>query len=113
MRKAMIVFFAAIILVSACFMSLHCVFLGVSDDVTVTRQTLYGDSSVADGVNILVRNQYQQNLMWETSLTLGSNPVPETEFTFSNEQKYCVTRRLFENRHRIQHFTRPISIHPY
>lgn len=86
MRKAMIVFFAAIILVSACFMSLHCVFLGVSDDVTVTRQTLYGDSSVADGVNILVRNQYQQNLMWETSLTLGSNPVPETEFTFSNEQ---------------------------
>ena len=85
MRKAMIVFLAAIILVSVCFVSLHLVFLGVADDVTVTRQTLYGDPAAADGVNILVRNQYAQNLLWETALTLGSNSVPETEFMFSNE----------------------------
>lgn len=85
MRKAMIVFLAVLLLVSVCFGSLHWGFLGVADDVTMTRQTLYGNPSVADGVNILVRNQYAQNLLWETALTLVADPVPETEFTFSNE----------------------------
>lgn len=86
MRKACIVFLVLLVAVSCCFAALHGLFLGVSDDVTVTRQTLYGDPAAAEGVNILVRNHYEQYLMWETSLTLGVNAVPETEFTFSNDR---------------------------
>lgn len=85
MRKALIVFLAVILLVSVCYGSLNARFLAVGDDVTVTRQTLYGDPAAADGVHILVRNQYNQRLLWETSLTLGNGAVPETDFTFSNE----------------------------
>ena len=86
MRKAMTVFLAAIILCFACFASLHCVLLGAADDVTVTRQTLYGDPAVADGLNIRVRNHYENYLLWETALTLDSDPAPDTDFTFSNER---------------------------
>ena len=85
MRRAGIVFLALMILVSLSFVSIHTLFLGVSDDVTVTRQTLYGDPAAADGVNILVRNQYAQKLLWETALTLDSASVPETDFTFKND----------------------------
>lgn len=85
MRKALIVFLAAILLVSACFVSLHTHFLAIGDDVTVTRQTLYGDPAAAEGARILVRNHYNQRLLWETSMTLGDGGVPETNFTFSNE----------------------------
>lgn len=85
MRKAMIVFMAALILLTVCFGILHGYFLGVSDDVTVVRNTLYGDPAAADGLNILVRNQYSQNLLWETSMTLGTDAVPETEFSFDND----------------------------
>lgn len=86
MRKACIVFLVLLVAVSGCFSLLHGSLLGVSDDVTVTRQTLYGDPSAADGVNILVRNHYDQNLMWETTLTLGDDAAPKTKFTFSNER---------------------------
>ena len=86
MRKAMIVFLAALILLTVCFGALHGYFLGVSDDVAVVRNTLYGDPAAAEGVSILVRNQYDQNLLWETSLTLDAISEPQTAFTFSNQR---------------------------
>lgn len=85
MRKATIVFLAVIILLSACFVTAHIVLLDSADDVTLTRHTLFGDPSYADGAEILLRNHYDQNLLWETSLTFGVDEAPNTKFTFSND----------------------------
>ena len=85
MRKALAAFLVCLVILGTCFVCLHGVFLGVSNDVTVKRETLYGDPSIAEGVDILVRNHFGHKLLWETKLTLAEGAQPETDFTFSNQ----------------------------
>ena len=85
MRRTFTVFLAVCILLIFGFVSVHVIFIGVADDVQVTRETLYGDPSAVDGARILARNMYHRNLLWETSMIHDEELEVSTEFTFSNE----------------------------
>lgn len=85
MRKALAAFLVCLLILGTGFSYLHSVFLEISDDVTVNRETLFGDPSAAEGVDITVRNQFGHKLLWETKLALADGAQPETDFTFSNQ----------------------------
>lgn len=95
MRKAFAAFLAVFLVLAIGFWYLHSVLLGVSDDVTVTREILYGDPAAAEGVNVLVRNHFGNKLLWETELTLGEDARPETAFTFSNQSIRIATEQTY------------------
>ena len=84
MRRALIAFLVVLLLISVGFLSVHGLLLEIADDVTVTQQTLFGDPTAASGVEVLVRNHYDQHLLWETTLKLEEVPVLKTDFTFQN-----------------------------
>lgn len=85
MRRAMIGLLALALMVCLGFGFLHNGVSDLADQVTVTQQILYGDPSAANGVQLLVRNQYADHLLWETGMTLGEENSLKTEFTFDND----------------------------
>lgn len=51
------------------------------NDVTFKETVLYGDSSVAEGLHVLRKSRYLENIYWDTSVELGA--VIETDTTHS------------------------------
>ena len=51
------------------------------EQVVLTPIHIAGDVSAAEGLEILLRNQYESRLHWETVFHPGTNATAETEFT--------------------------------
>ena len=53
------------------------------DQVVFTEQTFYGDKSAAEGLEVVVRSTYNEQLFWDTSYSAGTSPDTKTQFAFS------------------------------
>lgn len=53
------------------------------DRVVLTEQTFYGDKSVANGLEVMVRSTYKNQLFWNTTHFAGTSPDTQTQFAFS------------------------------
>ena len=61
----------------------------LSDKVTVTERTLYGDRAAAEGLTLTMRTTYLNRLFWDTSYTVGAEAKPGTVYTYyGEEQRY-------------------------
>lgn len=99
MRKSMGVFIALlVILVSAAAVS----FAAVDQtgyEVEIDEETLYGDKSAANGVELTVPVGMASKLFWETSYTVGAQHAPQTDVWFTPTEHYesgSGTRNSFE-----------------
>ncbi len=68
-----------------------------SNQVVLTEKTIYGDKTVADGIELITRSQFREHLFWETTSRLeqSENAKSETEYSFfalknqeTNKPKY-------------------------
>lgn len=84
MRKAWYILLTSLILSLIGFSSAHFVINESGEAVTWQEETVYGDKSAVEGIQVKTVNHISQNLMWETVGTLGGELKPETKFTFSN-----------------------------
>ena len=53
------------------------------DQVVFTEQTFYGEKSATDGLEVIVRSTYNNQLFWDTSYSAGVSPDTQTQFAFS------------------------------
>ena len=88
MRKAWYILLACLILSLIGFSAAHFVINESGEAVTWQEETVFGDKSAVEGIQIRTVNHMSQNLLWETEGTLGSALNPETKFTFSNNSIY-------------------------
>ena len=51
-------------------------------NVAVKERVLYGDRSYAEGVTVQTKAHYDLHLLWNTSYTIGENPVIKTDYEF-------------------------------
>ena len=55
-----------------------------ADDVSYTRQVLYGDERAAVGLTASVRYTYRNRMYWFTDHRPGLTETPDTKFTYAN-----------------------------
>ena len=58
------------------------------EHITITEETLYGDPAAVEGLHISTRTHSNHRLFWDTSYDAGSEPQPETVFTYSHQRVY-------------------------
>lgn len=58
------------------------------DQVVITENILYGDRSVADGLDIKTKNHLDYRLYWETDYTISNNSKADTKFNLYPRQKH-------------------------
>lgn len=58
------------------------------DQVVFTERVLSGDRAAARGITVECRAHYDRRLFWDSTCTLGEEPVTRTQFTFSQAQQY-------------------------
>ena len=59
------------------------------NDVTFEETVIYGDSSVTEGLNVLRKSRYLENIYWDTSVNFGDSIEANTSYKFyTNAQPY-------------------------
>ena len=59
------------------------------NDVTFEETVIYGDSSVTEGLNVLRKSRYLENIYWDTSVNFGESIEENTSYKFyPNAQPY-------------------------
>jgi len=56
------------------------------NDVTITKEVLYGDKSLADGYTVTTRYQYNNQLFWETEYNM--NGEYSTDYSYYNSKQF-------------------------
>lgn len=67
----------------------------LSDKVTVTERTLYGDKAAADGLTLTMGTTYLGRLYWDTDYTVGAGTKPETVYSYYAEEQREPGRRIY------------------
>ena len=96
MRKAFMVFLAALILLTAGFTAVSGAVNSQKEAITWVEETLYGDPSRAAGARIQTKNHLKSHLLWETEGILGEKLNPTTKFTFSNKSIQAASEITYE-----------------
>ncbi len=54
------------------------------DKVVITEKTIYGDKTIVNDIELVIRNQFRAHLFWETTCRLeqGENVKSETQYSF-------------------------------
>lgn len=63
------------------------------DKIKITETVLYGNKSVAEGLEITSRNCLNYRLFWDTDYTIGHNPLTHTKYSFYSTPYYGEHRK--------------------
>lgn len=98
MKKYLALFLSFIILSSAALIGVQVYAAGSSDDVVYTEQTILGDKSEIDGIELFLELQCAEHLFWDVNLTLGEEIACDTKFShiYDYDPPVSETRSEFE-----------------
>lgn len=83
MRKSLILLAVLLFLSVTVLAAGHVAVDRMQDDIMITETTCAGDPAAAEGLTVALHTHLQNHLFWRTSYAAGTDPAPETGFTFS------------------------------
>lgn len=83
MRKNLVIFTLLLVLALSGLVISHGAVNSLQDTVTITETTLAGDPAAAAGLTVDLYTECDYQLFWHTTYMAGTDPVPETDFSFS------------------------------
>lgn len=81
LRRSLILFAVLLLLSVGALAAGHAAVSGMQEEVCITEMTYAGEP--AAGLRVDLHTYYGNYLSWRTSYTAGTDPAPETDFTFS------------------------------
>ncbi len=86
MKKYLVTFLLLLTVVLGLFITLQLITADTADQVVYTEETLSGDVSHAEGIELFLQLHCDRHLFWDVNLTTGQRPATETDFTFLYEE---------------------------
>ncbi len=88
MRKALIVMSLLAALSVGGIATVYVTVNGQKDQVVITEEVLFGDKAAAEGLSVRGSANMDGHLHWDTTYTIGAEPVTRTDYRFTSYSQY-------------------------